>query len=195
MTHYSQLMRARKTLVNARKYLDRQYYSRQATWDPNATYMLAKHARIVESELRTIRANQRDAKRRERLERYTDAGRDKWVAAGEGKDCTVRAIAAVCSVSYDLAHSYLEGVGRVRGKGYQLWGHLGVCRDIFGHHITRLTPMRLTLARAINTYRSGRYILGTCDHAMALIDGKVVDTFLQGARTRVWFVYRVEVAQ
>ena len=70
----------------------------------------------------------------------------------ESKDCVIRAITNVTGVSYDEVHSFLAASGRKQGKGTDVESMTVACKHF------------------------GRFIVVIRGHAVAMIDGKLIDT-------------------
>jgi hypothetical protein len=124
------------------------------------------------------------------------------IAKSEDKDCTVRALAAVADIPYDLAHNYARAVwSRPPKEGIALAKRLnsqvefGV--NIFGMKIRRVAskafkpnfPSSSTLSYEISPdkkhrqmttlkfrtiYKKGRFLVISKGHAFAIINGQVV---------------------
>lgn len=108
---------------------------------------------------------------------FWDGGR----IAGEKNDCTVRALMLVTRLTYEQAHEALRRrCGRKNGHG--TWP-----RHAYAEHggVFKYAEGRPTLAAVLATLGRGFYILSTKDHVFAVIDGKVIDTHINGARCRV----------
>jgi hypothetical protein len=99
---------------------------------------------------------------------------------GERLDCTVLALAAVAELPYADAHKLLASAGRVRRKGFRLFGwldsqfHIHGVDPGFGKY--RAVPVRMyediTLAKVLRDFPRGRFLARQRKHAFAIIDGK-----------------------
>lgn len=135
-------------------------------------------------------------------------------STAESNDCTVRALANAADVAYDVAHRVLKKHGRKDRRGatfktlhaaYEECGFrlMQVCGDgkrarfaarhtdanagtnsvkwvdgiTFGKLVEQLPPY-------------GEYIINVTGHAVAVVNGKVIDTFHNNARKRVVAVYK-----
>lgn len=132
-------------------------------------------------------------------------------SSAESNDCTVRALANAADIAYETAHAALKKHGRSDRKGatfktlnaayeecgfrlvslhgdgrrarYAAW-HTGVEHGrkwkegiTFGKLVESLPPY-------------GEYIINVTGHAVAVVNGKVIDTFHNNARKRVVAVYK-----
>lgn len=129
------------------------------------------------------------------------------VKFSENKDCTVRALANASDLSYEECHSIFEMYGRKRKFGckiaifdkvYQQCGFELV--DVFGttdaakhyrfykniHDISK----GITLGKVVDVLHEGSYIVLIRGHALAIVDGEVIDTFASRAGSKVVAIYK-----
>jgi len=113
---------------------------------------------------------------------------------GENNDCTVKAVAIACQVTYDEAHGYLKSLGRKWGRGHH-WagnGHGYTERldklGIEGEEIEFKSKTVKTLARELT---KGHYMVKVRGHVLAIIDGKVED-WTAGRQHRVLKVMKIK---
>lgn len=117
----------------------------------------------------------------------------------ESKDCVIRAITNATGVSYDAVHSFLAASGRKHGKGTNVESMVAACKHFgltfvgtfgktssarscayFGNrqykylHVTRNES--ITLGKLIASLPFGRFVVVIRGHAVAMIDGKLIDT-------------------
>lgn len=132
----------------------------------------------------------------------TDGGKIQEGFTNEYNDCGVRAFALACDITYARAHELLKAEGRRDQKGTKMKQleaamHaadikfeqivIGVLINQF--YRTRAYP---TLADVIRKYTTGRYIVITNRHGMALIDGVIHDSGqISGPRSRIKVLYRI----
>ena len=131
----------------------------------------------------------------------TDGGKLQDGFEHETNDCGVRALAIAANLGYTKAHELLKAEGRRDRKGTkQSWIEiaLGKADIVFdkivpGLVITGYASYRKpTLTDTIRQYSTGRYILITNRHGLALIDGIVHDAGqISGPRTQVRAIYRI----
>lgn len=136
----------------------------------------------------------------------TDGGR---IAAGftnEKWDCSVRAVALAADVPYDVAHHALKLQGRKPRQGAstkQIKDALTIVAEkIEAKFVGVLVSYRFgnrnrikypTLTEVLRSHRTGRYIILTRNHAMALLDGQIHDVGeISGSRSRVQDIISVE---
>jgi hypothetical protein len=115
-------------------------------------------------------------------------------AKGETNDCTVKALAITTGRDYDDCHKALAKVGRKKGRGttfhrVQLAAKaLGFEMKLRDHGEFRAKT--IISAERDRLLRSGNLILGTCNHAAAMVDGKVLD-WTEGRRHRIQTVWNI----
>lgn len=121
-------------------------------------------------------------------------------------DCAIRAIANVSTgVSYVTLRQQMMDMGRRVNKGtpwhildrvYReqgakitlLWGKAGMkLKDHIEY--SAITEEGITLSRFIDTHPTGRHIVVVRGHALALINGKIIDTVNNKAGKRVMASY------
>lgn len=105
-------------------------------------------------------------------------------------DCVVRAISIAEGESWEDTHKALSDKARkeadmpsvnpvwadyLKEKGYTLFGLPNTC------------PRCYTVADFANDYVHGTYVLGTGDHAVAVIDGNYIDTWDSGDEVPMYF--------
>lgn len=129
-------------------------------------------------------------------------------ALNETRDCSVVAVAAVCGVSYEVAHATLKQLGRkdqkgttislicnaLRALGFQYEsvsrknvisnypaGHRDVLKNITTHHPERFNKV----------WKDGfNYLFFTSGHVLAVLDGTNVG-HTKGRAVRVEMIYKV----
>ena len=115
----------------------------------------------------------------------------------EKNDCTVKAIALACGVSYGKAHRTLAKLGRQRGRGVTMatiaeaLKRLGVTVNLY--EALNHDAIDLTIKRFAREYREGNYIICTRAHAIAVREGELIDWTAETAgRRKVVSVWRVK---
>jgi uncharacterized protein (DUF3084 family) len=129
-------------------------------------------------------------------------------SSAESNDCTVRALANAADIAYNVAHRVLKKHGRKDRKGatfktlhaaYEECGFrlTKVCGDGKRARFAIRTVDNIPWAEGITFGRlleqlpsSGEYIINVTGHAVAVVNGKVIDTFNNNARKRVVAVYK-----
>ena len=118
----------------------------------------------------------------------------------EKRDCTVRSLACAADIPYVDAHRILKKSGRKNGRGW--WSERGLAvANQEGLLDFAVVPCAIptrnylhtypTVAQVIAKHKTGRYIICTRKHAMALIDGCIHDTGLVGLRSRILSIFEV----
>lgn len=124
----------------------------------------------------------------------------------EARDCTVRALANAAEMPYEKAHALLKKHGRKdrRGAyfttmkpayeeaGFVLYGVYGTTTA--ARYTARITKMQAsegtTLGKLLPKLGLGEYIVNTTGHAVAVVNGKIIDTFDNPAGKRVIAVFK-----
>ena len=105
-------------------------------------------------------------------------------------DCAVRAIAKVLDVDWDEAY-----LGIVM-KGYavkdmpsinHVWGQYLKARGFSRHAIPNTCPDCYTVADFEQEHGSGKYILATGSHVVAVVDGNYYDSWDSGAEIPLYY--------
>lgn len=127
-------------------------------------------------------------------------------SAGETRDCTVRALSNAASMDYDNAHALLKKHGRKNRcgayfstmlKAYNeadfvlesVHGTTGAARSA-ARIAKRQASEGITLAKILPKLAFGEYIVNTTGHAVAVVNGKIIDTFDNPAGKRVVAVFK-----
>ena len=127
-------------------------------------------------------------------------------SSAESSDCTVRALANAAEIPYDVAHSVLKKHGRKDRKGatfatlhaaYEECGFrlTKICGDgkrsrFAARHTGAEWVEGITFGKLVDQLKYGEYIINVTGHAVAVVNGKVIDTFHNNARKRVVAVYK-----
>ncbi|UCD25349.1 MAG: hypothetical protein JSW51_05375 [Gemmatimonadota bacterium] len=117
---------------------------------------------------------------------------------GELNDCTVKAIAAACGVSYGKAHRTLTKLGRLRRRGATVTQINAALDAIMGTDTNVIESYRgssigLTLNRFRKAHPTGSYIICSRGHAMAVVEGELIDwTADTAGRRKVTNVWRIK---
>lgn len=129
-------------------------------------------------------------------------------SSAESNDCTVRALANAADIPYEVAHRTLKKHGRKDRKG-ATFKTLHNAYEESGFRLTKIcgdgkrarfairnvdnTPWAegITFGKLLEQLpQSGEYIINVTGHAVAVVNGKVIDTFNNNARKRVVAVYK-----
>lgn len=112
----------------------------------------------------------------------------------ERGDCTVKAVAVVCGVLYDVAHKAMAEAGRpLRGRSDWEMPHNAI-RSLGFELVEEKFPGKtvVTLERDLQRYARGRkFYIEVRGHVVGFDGEKIVD-WTQGRRHRVNKVYRVQ---
>jgi hypothetical protein len=125
---------------------------------------------------------------------------------GETRDCTVRALSNASGMHYDNAHALLKKHGRKDRRGaffgtmLKAYTEAGFVLDSV-HGTTgaarwaarvskRQAEDGITLAKILPKLAFGEYIVNTTGHAVAVVNGKIIDTFDNPAGKRVIAVFK-----
>lgn len=118
----------------------------------------------------------------------------------ETNDCTVRALMNACDTSYELAHDYLKQKGRKDKHGfccnraYREWTN-GVSHLKEWLYGDMLAGKRLGVETMGQWIKSGllpaRCILITRNHAFAVVNDTVIDSFKIGSSSRVFGIFEL----
>ena len=121
----------------------------------------------------------------------TDGGKTAEGFTHEWNDCGVRSLAIGANISYATAHDLLKREGRRDRKGTKLpW--LTAALQKAGVGFSPVTEIGCTLVDFLRRNRTGRFIVITNRHGLAVIDGVVHDAGqISGARSRVRNAFRV----
>lgn len=123
----------------------------------------------------------------------------------ENRDCTVRALANAADMPYQQAHALLKKHGRKDRRGayfhtmMEAYKEAGfVVRSLHGttgsaRYASRLTKMKaqegITLERVLDRLSVGEFIVNVTGHALAVVNGKIIDTFDNPAGKRVVAIF------
>lgn len=111
-------------------------------------------------------------------------------------NCTVLALSATCGLSYDGAyHIAKECWNRVRTKGVRLSSLIKYFKDIRTTQVDtineyhtkwndKVVKCKMNLSTFSKRYPEGNYYVVVGNHALAVIDGKIIDHSSNLGRTR-----------
>lgn len=127
-------------------------------------------------------------------------------SSGETRDCTVRALSNASGMDYDKAHSLLKKYGRKNrcgamfGTMYAAYKEAGFVMDsvhgttgqarFVARFTKRETQEGITLAKLLPKLGFGEYIVNVTGHAIAVVNGRIIDTFDNPAGKRVVAVFK-----
>lgn len=132
---------------------------------------------------------------------YTGANNPK-----ESRDCTVRALANALEIDYGAAHRTLRKHGRKSNcganssvwheayteSGFELQGIYGTTiRTQYLSRKLEITPNKgISLGKLLPSLKTGRFIVVITGHALAVINGSIIDRGVNRAGSSVVAVYR-----
>lgn len=124
----------------------------------------------------------------------------------EHSDCTVRALANASGMPYEDAHVLLKKYGRKNRCGakfptmHSAYKEAGFVLDsvhgtnIQSRYVARITKREaeagITLGKILPKLSFGEYIVNVNGHALAVVNGKIIDTFDNSAAKRVVAVFK-----
>jgi hypothetical protein len=124
----------------------------------------------------------------------------------EHNDCTVRALANASAMPYEDAHVLLKKYGRKNRCGakfstmHSAYKEAGFVLDsvhgtnIQSRYVARITKREaeagITLGKILPKLSFGEYIVNVNGHALAVVNGKVIDTFDNSSSKRVVAVFK-----
>lgn len=124
----------------------------------------------------------------------------------EKNDCTVRALANAGEIDYSVAHNLLSKHGRKKYCGakfttmHAAYTEAGfVLNSVHGttgqaRFVARITQREaedgVTLGKILPKLAFGEYIVNVTGHAVAVVNGKLIDTFDNPAGKRVVAVFK-----
>ena len=123
---------------------------------------------------------------------------------GEARDCAVRALANAAIMDYDDAHEMLAYYGRTERRGtkhdvlfssylasgfrnVKVFGNTKSARFYARHYGNVIDTVEdgMTLKNFCKKYNKGRYIVVYSGHALAVVNGHIIDKFNNNANKRV----------
>lgn len=112
---------------------------------------------------------------------------------GDGLDCTIRAICAVTDLPWETVYAATALEGYIDGNvqdANTVWiaflRRLGFRREI----IPNSCPDCYTVADFADDHPTGRYVLGTGSHAVAIVDGIIKDLFDSSGSIPIYYLYK-----
>lgn len=129
---------------------------------------------------------------------------ENTVAFSEKNDCSVKAVALVCDVSYDVAHAEMAKQGRKKGRGASTTSIELACIAL-GKNLNPVNPRHVIAqypgvhknlqnvtthhpARFADVWKDGKtYLAYIKGHVLAIVDGQVHDWTVGRAKR----IYRI----
>ncbi len=131
----------------------------------------------------------------------------------DAKDCTVRSLANAASIPYTVAHAAMKDAGRreMRGAdisvygpaymkmGFELVGLYGTtdsavynCYTMRRKGVDVSLSKGITLGRMMEKLQRGRYIVIVRGHALAVVNGKVIDNHAVSSAKSVVALFKMK---
>lgn len=127
-------------------------------------------------------------------------------AGKETNDCTVRALASASGMHYEKAHALLKKNGRKDRCGARFYTmkkayneanfslHSVHGTTIQAKYVARITSTKaqegITLGKLLPKLTKGSFIVNVTGHAVAVVNGELIDTFDNPAGKRVIAVFK-----
>ncbi len=122
-----------------------------------------------------------------------DAMSAKSRTKGERNDCTVRALAVITGLDYDVCHAQLAKQGRKPRKGCYWFTEGPKAAKALGFDLRQMArneyhAKTMITAERDRALQSGKYAILVSRHVAGMVDGDVID-WSQGKRKRIQAVY------
>ena len=105
----------------------------------------------------------------------SDGGHEMY-GTKDRANCTVRTLANVADIEFNLADEIATKAGRKRNQGFWPKKIIAAARKDFGINFRKLKFKQYTIAKFIKKYPIGRYWVSRRGHSFAIIDGTIYDT-------------------
>lgn len=110
-------------------------------------------------------------------------------------DCVVRAISAATGQDWDTTYTGLTFQGFVikdMPSGNYVWGEYLRSKGFEKDYLPKQCPLCYTVEEFADSHPKGVYVIGTGDHAVAVIDGEVWDNWDSRNSIVDYYFYREE---
>jgi len=118
----------------------------------------------------------------------SDGGHEMY-GSKDRANCTVRTLANVADIEFDLADEIATKAGRKRNKGFWPNKIIAVAKKDFGMKFRKLKFGEYTITKFIKKYPTGRYWCSRRGHSFAIIDGVIYDTTPNKPMQRIYEAY------
>lgn len=108
----------------------------------------------------------------------------------DSANCTVRTLAHVAEIEFELADEIATKAGRKRNQGFQPKTIIARAKKDFGMKFQKLKIRRYTINKFIKKYPVGRYWVSRRGHSFAIIDGKIFDNVTNKPMQIIYEAYR-----
>ena len=101
-------------------------------------------------------------------------------------DCVIRAISIVTGYSRHKVYAGLCLQGfpcTVWGNSNDIWADYLLYLGFTRHRVSR----RMTVSEFAEQHPTGRYVLGTGSHAVAVVDGNIIDSWYSGNEIPLYY--------
>ena len=116
-------------------------------------------------------------------------GGHKLSGIKDSANCTVRTLAIVADIQYELADEIATKAGRKRNRGYWPKKIIAVAKKDFGMKFQKLKIKKYTINKFIKKYPEGRYWASRRGHSFAIIDGVLHDPTTNKPRQIIYEAY------
>jgi len=125
----------------------------------------------------------------------------KWIKSDGGQslyrikdsaNCTVRTLANVTDMEFELADEIATKAGRKRNQGFFPKKIIATAKKDFGLKFQKLKFKRYTVSKFIKKYPIGRFWVSRRGHSFAIIDGVVYDTIKNTSFQIIYEAYRFD---
>ena len=123
----------------------------------------------------------------------SDGGRSTSKRPRQHNDCTVRALAIACSLSYDDAYDLLKAAGRLCSRRFQFAPWLD--RQAWAARISFPAvkgQQRMNPATFAQQFLQGRFICKAAKHVLVVIDGVVFDAIENRPDRCIYTAWKIE---
>lgn len=108
----------------------------------------------------------------------------------DSSNCTVRALANVAEIEFNIADEITIKAGRKRHRGFWPNKIINVAKKHYGMKFRKLKFKQYTIAKFIKKYPKGRYWVVRTGHCFAIVDGVIYDTTDNKPLQRIYEAYK-----
>jgi len=126
----------------------------------------------------------------------TNAGRSESRRPRQKNDCTVRTVAVVLGLDYDVAYDLLKDAGRTSSRGFQFSAWIGAqpwARKMSFPAVAG--ERRMNPARFVLQFPVGRYVCKVAKHVFAVCNGVVFDEAENSPDRCIYTAWAIEKSQ
>jgi len=118
-------------------------------------------------------------------------GGQKLYGIKDSANCTVRTLALVADIEFELADEIATKAGRKRNQGFWPKNIIAVAKKDFCMKFQKLKFKKYTISKFIKKYPEGRYWVTRRGHSFAIIDGVIYDTITNKPRQIIYEAYKL----